>query len=201
MDLRGFLFSRLPNYYKDNDTYKDSNNRGILERFLGTLDVELQEELVDQLHQLIDQLDPKTTMNKFLPIMAQTVGNPTNILGTDESLRERILQAISLYKIKGTVRSYQLLFNLLGYRIELEEHIPLNSLYDIGLLYDDDHNYDTSYCTLGCIEYTIKYMDGATTGPMDTEMRGAVIAAIKKDLEPITAKLRELIYYVEPIEP
>lgn len=200
MDLREFIFNRLPYYYREHDTYKDGDDRGILERFLNVLGIEIQEEFVDKLEVFINELDPTTSADKYLDLLAFTVGSPTNILDTPEGLRERIISAISLYKVKGTAKSYKLLFNLLGYNVEIEELVPQNTLYDTELEYDDGgHLYDATLCTIGCIQYNLYYSDGVTEGPMSSELKSAVIATIKKDLEPLTAKLNQF-EYIEPEE-
>lgn len=52
-----FFFKHFPYYYKENDTYKDSNGKGLLERFLEIFCNEVDEEVspyLDNLGYLMD---------------------------------------------------------------------------------------------------------------------------------------------------
>src|SRR5690606_30167585 len=110
------------------------------------------------LENFIENLDPETAMDKFLTHIAFTLANPTDILNDPTSYRKRLLQAITLYKINGTTKSYQLFFALLGYSINLIEHFPRDHRYDLDppLEYDDISEegdlglYDLDKCNIGC---------------------------------------------------
>lgn len=192
MDVREFIVKQMPIYYHREDTMKDQSGRGILIRFLGMLGISLQEDLVDKLENLINELDPETATTKFLSLLAFTVGNPVDILGTDESFRLRLSQAISLYKLKGTVKSYKLLFNLLGLEVGVFEDFPPQMYYDTDLKYDSDLLYDNDPCSVLCIPY--KLLVAQNGGPVNLtgDMIDALYAAIN-DIEPINAQLTEII--------
>lgn len=194
MNIKDYIMEKLPYYYKANDTYKDSNDQGVLERFLSVLGVEIQEELVDPLKLFINQLDPTTATNQYLSLLASTVGNPTDILGDEDSYRVRLAQAITLYKNKGTFKSYKVLFALLGYTVNPIEHVPPAMVYDIGLLHDDGVGFDTDRCQLGCIEYSLEYSNipGRTSGPLSINQMELLMEVIRKDLEPINARIRNI---------
>lgn len=196
MDLSNFLNEKLPQYYKANDTYKDGNDKGILERFLGILGIELQDEFITPLEQLIDQLDPTTAADQYLSLLAFTVGNPEDILGDTDSYRTRLTQAITLYKNKGTVKSYRVLFALLGYTVNVVDHIPSDMIYDNGNEYDTGLQYDTDRCSLGCIEYSLEYSNipGRTSGPLDSGKLDQLTRTIERDLQPINTRLRDIIF-------
>lgn len=192
MDIRDFISQQLPIYYHRNDTYKDETGKGILIRFLGMLGISVQEELIDPLENFINELDPETASTKFLSLLAFTVGNPIDILGTDESFRLRLTQAISLYKLKGTVKSYKLLFNLLGLEVEVIEYFPPDMYYDTGLTYDSGLLYDNDPCSVFCIDYRLVITKDGEAAILSSEVVEALYEAIK-DIEPINANLVEMV--------
>lgn len=56
MDLKK-LIDLLPYYFKENDTYKDSNGKGILERFLEICGSYFEDQVVDNTAQILENLD------------------------------------------------------------------------------------------------------------------------------------------------
>ena len=204
MNVREIILNKLPLYYLENDSYKDESGKGLLTRFLGMLGVELQENLVDPLHNLINELDPTTATEKFLGLLAYTVGNPIDLGGTAEDFRLRVTQALSLYKVAGTSRSYHLFFSLLGYRIRLRPHYPSVNNYDEGLYYDDfdesvqgTFQYDQDECAEYCVPYDIIiYVE-----PGDNSLTPEVLERISyalRDLEPLDAILNNLVTSLPP---
>lgn len=200
MDLRNSVVNKLPFYYHRNDTYKDASGKGILIRFLGMLGISIQEDLVEPLENFINELDPETATSKFLSLLAFTVGSPIDILGTDASYRLRLMQAVSLYKLKGTAKSYRLLFNILGYTVTVEELFLPDMRYDIGLTYDTDNDgtipyqYDNDKCRQGCVEYNLIVFGPDGESPPDglTDQLKELLYLAIKDIEPINARLVEI---------
>lgn len=192
MDVREIITKQMPVYYHKADTMKDETGKGILIRFLGMLGISLQEDLVDPLENLINELDPETATTKFLSLLAFTVGNPVDILGTDESFRLRLSQAISLYKLKGTIKSYKLLFNLLGLDVGVHEDFPPDMYYDSALNYDSSLLYDNDPCSVLCIPYRLIVTQNGEPANLTGDMLEALMEAIK-DIEPINAQLTEIV--------
>lgn len=202
INITNFFWENLPEGIKERDTYKDDDNRGVLERYLSIFGIELQQEAVPKLENLINELDPETASDIFLSEIAYMVARPKDILEDIGIYRTVLIQIISLYKIKGTTKSYQLFFNLLGMNATLEEHFPPPNVYDGDLIYDDDsgdaQKYDQTECEVGCIEYTINYSNqpGKTIAPLTGQLRINVIDILEEFLQPIDCKMRDLIYTV-----
>lgn len=203
MELSKFIWNKFSDYYRENDSYKDNAGRGILERLMTVCGVELQQELVPKLEGLIDQLDPETAADEYLSEIAYKLGRPPDILGDIDAYRIMLTQIISIYKVKGTIKSYELLFALLGMSVEVQEHFPPENLYDNELTYDgdgfDEYLYDETPCEVGCIEYTLIYdnLPGYTIAPLEPEIKARLISMIEEFIQPIDCKLRSLRYIDE----
>lgn len=195
MNIRKFMFSLLPLYFHQNDSYK-VNGRGLLERFLDTLGDEMQEEMVDKLEGIVNELDPTTAANEYLSLLSYTVGTPPDITGYEDVYRDQVAQAINIYKYKGTKKGYDLLFALLGYRVTLTMVIPPFYNYDSGVLYDNEANYDFTKCNTNCLEYDLSYSNvyGLTYERLTPEQEEALIKFITTDFEPINVNLRDVTY-------
>jgi len=201
MTFKDFLFGTLPDYFKLQDSYKDANGRGLLERYLENFGLELDEELYNYLQDFMNIIDPEITQDKFLPLIAYTLGDPLNVNG-DKNLYRKILRyAVSIYKIKGTIPSYKLFFNLLGVDVDIIEYdnppvIRFDQGYkmDIGLKFDQKCN--------SCGEYTIGYHsrnDDCTTftvNPVNSAI-SILIPSIAQFLEYINAKLRNIVRLIK----
>jgi hypothetical protein len=112
--------------------------------------------------------------------------------------RRVLAYAVAIYKIKGTAKSYELLFNLLGLNIKIQEELPALAVqYDSNFIYDDGKTYDEDCAT--CSYYTILYYDPTDPlNPVPPEI------LLKFDLvicflEPINARLRGYVrtLYIE----
>ena len=139
-----FIKDRLPNYFHDYDTYKDSNGEGLLIRYLSIFGDEIDQEISPTIECFLNIIDAQNTDAKFLVHLSDVLGNPPDIFGNDEMYRNLLSYIVSVYKIKGTKPAYELFFSLLGFDIELEE-IPLDDQfidydtggeYDTGLIYE-----------------------------------------------------------------
>lgn len=192
------IFSKLPDYYKENDTYKNGNGEGILERFLYALGLEFEEVAVDKINNLVNELDPVTASEEMLAYLGYLVGNPTDIMEDTETYRQRIIQAIELYKYRGTRRGYKILFNILGYSVNINVIEPETYTYDNNpiKLYDDGKQYDNSRCKIYCLTYDIEYssIPGLTSEPLTSEQEEALKATIIKDIQPYNGILGNFTY-------
>jgi len=65
MDLKK-LIDLLPYYFKENDTYKDSNGKGILERFLEICGGYFEDQVVSNTESLLENLDVEKCPEHFL---------------------------------------------------------------------------------------------------------------------------------------
>lgn len=194
--FKDWVFNRFPTPYRDKDTYKDSQGKGLLERYLTNFGIEYDDEMVLFIHDFMDILNVNLTPEKFLPFIGYTLGSPPT-LGLDvdgnNAQRKFLSYLVSLYKIKGTAQSYNLLFNLLG----LECTIILfpkntNKKYDTLKIYDDPTNtiqFDLS-CE-PCQEYSINYWN---------KYDDPLVPTINTIPSTIIDTLQSIICFVQPID-
>lgn len=140
--FKEWLFSNFfPSYYKENDTYKDENGKGILERFIEVCSEYFDDNITPNIDNLLDQIDPDTAQGLFLNYIWEYFGYLPFAWGVlignnDEDwdfskdqvsrwmntltafpkadARKMLKYAISLYKIRGTEAFYQILGRFYG---------------------------------------------------------------------------------------
>lgn len=194
------LWNKLPKYFKENDSYKESDpsqeGRGLLERYLLTFEEELTEDIYNFIGTFLNIIDPTIAPDKYLPLIAYTLGNPVDINGDKATYRKILQYAVAIYKIKGTIPSYELLFNLLGLDVDIIEYPnPPTIRFDQGFLYDVGNKYD-QLC-IKCGEYSVAYHDRNdncntfTVNPVNSTIVG-ILPKIVSFLEPLDAKLRDI---------
>ena len=156
---------------------------------------ELDSEVYPMIYNYLDIIDSRTAHNKYLNHISDVLGNPPDILGTNDSYRNMLRYIVSVYKIKGTSKAYQLFFSLLGYDIdiiELGSQQVLNT-YDGQMKYDDNNEYDINGCN-NCTQYDIVLYrrDDLLTGvTFDDDFYNRAIEAVRFN-EPINTKLRNI---------
>lgn len=183
-----WLFSQFPSRYKKLDSYKDANNQGLLERFLKAHGMELDENFIPFIEQLGTILSVKDCDNKFLPLLGSTLGGLPVIDNLPATYRRILGSAIEIYKSKGTVYSFTLLFNILGYECEIVETVPLRkTTYDANFLYDDSNKYDQG-CER-CSDFRI-YLR-----PVDNSLYGSFTIT-----DEITAWALSIVELLKPID-
>lgn len=157
MIFNTLFWDKLPLYFAESDTYKDGNNRGLLERYLQIFGLELDESIKPYILNYLNQVDPNTANSESLSHIAYTLGSPLDIFANDtKQFAQLLLNITTLYKIKGTIRSYELFFKLLGLDVKVVEHFDnVEVYYDSGFVYDADIEifYD-SICDT-CSEYSL----------------------------------------------
>lgn len=204
-----FFFSQLPLYFKINDTYKDNNDRGLLERYLEIFGLELDEieangGLVENINNYLRIISPLETDAKFLTTLGFTLGSPPDLLNDNTKYAKLLAYIMSFYKIKGTAKSFELLFALLGFLVNIIEFPPSEAtLLDNGNILDEDNleleTFDTG-CP-SCSEYEISINELLTTpgvcpAPTLTVIDNTILATFIKIIEfnqPINARLAKLI--------
>lgn len=150
-NFRDYIFKNLfPIYYKEQDTYKDSDGKGILERFIDVCSDYLDIEIQPDIDNYMGLIDPEKTPELFLNYLWEyfgfipyaygvlTKGEPytkDNVyrwLNSPEGFpkadaRKILKYAISLYKIRCTEKFYTILGRFYGVNIKLEERLPIDS--------------------------------------------------------------------------
>ena len=191
-----FIVGNLPNYFLEEDTYKDTDNKGLFERYMGMYGGYIDEELYPQINNYLNIIDASICDSKFLNHISDVLGNPPDVFKNEAQYRNLLSYIVSVYKIKGTKRAYELFFSILGFNIEIEEVEPVNAEY----LYDNEGEYDKgdplsvydqTLCA-PCSVYNIKfYFSDSSIELTDINILSLLDAAIKFN-EPINATLGSL---------
>lgn len=126
MEFKKLLFSLLPRYYQINDSYKNADDKGLLERYLENIGTDTDDyTLAKLLYILRDCLDPRTALTKFLEYLEMNRGIIEPFVSS-EYFKRKMLQRIStLYKIKGTKLSYEICFRMLGFETGITQRTTL----------------------------------------------------------------------------
>lgn len=190
-----FFTKLIPNYIKQNDTYKDANGMGLFERYFALFGENLDEEKCEQIENYLNIIDPQISPEKFLNHISDSLGNPPDVFQDIEQYRNLLTYIVSIYKVKGTIIGYEIFFSLLGFNIEIYE-IPLlntTSNYDQDGTYDlgEDNLYDQNVCR-PCSFYTIKFYYTNNSEVLSSNTLGLLREAITFN-EPINAKLKSLV--------
>lgn len=142
--LDNFFSFFLPQYYKDEDTYKDINGKGILERFCEVCSEYFDDDVMPDIDNFMDILDVDLTHPLFLNYLWEYLGEIPYAYGvlirgtpfTEEDMeqwitedrpyptvdpREVLRYAIPLYKIRCTSQFYEVLGRLYNITIDVEE--------------------------------------------------------------------------------
>lgn len=205
-DFSRFFFSLFPNFHKENDTNKDINDRGLLERYLDVPSEELEDNFKPMAENYLEIVDMQACDPKFLNHIAYALGNPPDVVNNETLYRRLLQEIVTVFKIKGTIPSYQILFNLLGYSITITEYPCDKVLYDDGVhTYDDGISFYDKYCCT-CSEYSIAFSnylndcsDPTTFSPLSQTILDNLYKIIFY-IEPINAKLRDLTYLLKICE-
>ena len=158
--FKQWVFPNLfPAYYKDYDTYKDKNGKGILERFIEVCSNYLDTDIIPDIDNFMDILDVDVTPDIFLNYFWEyfdyipyaygvlvkgtpfTKENVASWLNTPDGFpkadtRSILKYAVSLYKIRCTQDFYTILGRFYGVRFELEE-----ILFEDGYSNKSSNNY------------------------------------------------------------
>jgi len=199
-----FLFGKLPLYFKENDTYKDGNDEGLLERYLEIFCTEIDNEVSPFIDELLDITDAEALSGltrdnpmEFLNVLSDVFTNPPDI-GTEVQYVKLIRHIIWILKTRGTRRSLELFLALFGYAIDtLTEAAASPNIYDLtptALLYDDDKVYDAGFAFYSEWELIITDYPGTTTGDPGSTWLTLLKEAITQFISPIFSTLTSVTY-------
>lgn len=145
------LLDQFPSHFKENDTYKDSSGKGILERYLYVLGEYFANQVVPEIDNILDLIDVDTTPYPYTAFLWEFLGSLpyasglnskydatvdittqeywNNMLGElpVADYRNLLKYAISLYKIRGTLDFYNILLRFYGL-IKVDVDDPNGSL-------------------------------------------------------------------------
>lgn len=203
----GYFWNKLPRYFDDNDTYPDSEGRGLLQRYLSIFSGELDDGTVPLIDGIKYLMEPRNI--RFLPIedytlmytpLGSTLGDPPNIF-LDARYTHwsygHLLNAIHrIYQTKGSVVSFQYYFAILGFRCIITESIGvIEDKYDNGLKYDDGLKYDNNSYTDGVIDIDLYNIKPLFEPPSQNELD--IIKESCKFLLPIDCTIGKFLFHYD----
>lgn len=141
-NTKAFIYSLLPDYFKINDTYKNTEGKGILERFISVCSEYFDTQLIQEIDDIDKLQDIDKTSPLFLNYLWEFLGyipyaygvvvkgeNPSKediekYLSEDlrylpVDSRSILKYAISLYKIRCTDKFYEVLGRMYGISIRI----------------------------------------------------------------------------------
>jgi len=194
-----FVKKSLPDYIIQNDSYKDINGKGFVERYLEIFGLELDEDLVPYIEDLVIQKNPILADIKFLDNLAIMMGDTPDFSQDTAHYRNIISFIVAIYRIKGTKKSYQSILYGLGLFNTAILEIPLISIeYDDVLVeYDAVEEFEYDISCLTCSDYNIS-TEGLAV--MTAELYNQILSLVEL-VEPINAKLGSIIYNTIEIIP
>lgn len=192
-----WIFSKFPDYFWENDSYKDGQGLGLLQRYLKAIGQELDENITPQIANVQDIQDPITTAEKYLTHLSDVLGNPPDTFYDVPKYRRMLRYIMGINKCKGTIASYEKIFAILGVTINITQIAEQVYQYDTGEQYDKALTYDTP-CP-PCTDYTLAIIDPDDNFPILGTMGVnlniyRLLMAIIKYVEPINARLITLTY-------
>ncbi len=213
-----FLFRKLPRYFKENDSYKDGNDEGLLERYLEIFCQEIDEKIspyLDDIPKLWDATELPNIVSESGSLLAEHIaqlfGNPPDIGNTthytpgpdaEETYLKLLRYIRQILQTKGTVKSIELFLALYGYEISsITEATPADIMYDntpTPNIYDSTGvTYDIGFIFYSNYDLVITDKPGTgTKNPTTTWLDDYLKSAIQNFLSPIWAKLNSLSYTI-----
>lgn len=203
--FKEFFRSLIPTFMLIEDSYKeldpDDEGKGFYERFMTTFGEFIDDEIAPAVDNYLNVIDPTICDETFLIHISDVLGNPPDIFLDQVRYRNLLRYIVSVYKIKGTKRAYELFFHIMGYNIEITEVEPLtaSSNYDNEGQYDTGGAldlYDQNICQ-PCSTYSISFSAVDVDSPLlDYNILQLLLLAIEFN-EPINATLTGLTMVVE----
>ncbi len=193
MTLAEFIWDKFPDYFSEHDTNKDVDGKGSFQRYLSIFGLELDDQVIPGLESFIDNMDPSSAVEYLIPNVAFQLGTPDDILGDLDKYRILLISLLEIKRLKGTFRSYRMLFSILGLSCVITEKFLDDNQYDDEVkTFDDEATiYDNDMCQATCIHYDITYdnLPGETIAPLSEDLELKLRALIIELVEPSTAEL------------
>ena len=186
-NLKDNLFSYLGPYEKQADTFKDGNNKGVLERFNESVAEDYDDNhLVLILSLWENTRNPLACYLEYIQLLEDANGIG-QIAGQTEEKRRRVLRFYrSIIAKKGTKAAYDLLFYYLGFTVDSLVEDFTGQTLDSGNGFDSGNTFDSGGC--GCTYYDLE-LSGPYPVTPDLEL---FVRKIIGFLQPVTLELRDL---------
>lgn len=193
MNYESSIFALLGDHQTRNDLNKDGQQRGTLERFMRTIGLSIDVELVPLVEKLLENTyAPRTAFASMLLYLEAMFG--VTLTSLTLATRRKVLTFIRLMaNIKGTPRAYHVWFSKFGMTVVITE-IWYDWGFDSDITFDHTIRHFDSKCQ-PCSPYTL-----AITGPSLTQELTNVISAIIKFNQPINATLTTITYNGNPFD-
>ena len=192
-----WLFNLFPYRFREEDTYKDGDGKGLLERYMQALGEELDEEVIPPISLIAELNDPELVSDKHLVHLADFLGNPPHTFGDDTKYRKLLKYLVKINQHKGTEEGYKLIFGVLGVDVTITEVEPTSNIYDDTLEYDSGNIYDSNCPPCSKYSLAIEDPDGNCPEIGDAESDPVLYALLRKIIEyvePINAMMTNLTY-------
>ena len=194
--LKSIIFNFFGIESKINDSLKDGSGKGIWERYNESLGEDYDEDVSPLITNLMDNvIVPLTMFVRFIDIQNEALGS-LPVPSIDVNVKRKILQHFNILgTIKGTVKSYRMLFSFIG--VNLDSNSDVNPGFgwdsDTGTLDDADRTFDTNLSN--CRYYSLE-LSGVAVISSDLE---SAINIINDYLRPLNAVTFEIKYNGTPI--
>lgn len=190
MILKDKIFALFGRNDALNDSYKDGNGKGLLQRFNEMLAGDYDDHVDPLVVGIFENvLNPVSCFERYLPFLEEGHGNRQLFITGGTDVRRKIQNYIlRLYQIKGTVFGYKHLFKLMGLNVTITEFYN-NYSFDSAVTFDDAERHWDMFC-LPCSQYCldISRID-LTTDPLTDEELLAINNIIVFN-QPINTKLK-----------
>jgi hypothetical protein len=192
--LKDYMPALLPDYVRDQDSYKDLNNKGFIVRFLEIFGEELDDEFYSKIEGWLINISPITSDAIYLDYFAVMLGDIEKVSSNTQRYRGFLSYIASIYKIKGTKKSYVAILRSIGLETVVNELVPDGNNYDDPLVEYDDPGIAYDVDNAPCSDYTL-----TITGPTITGEIYRLIDLLVNLVEPINARRTGIIYNTVPI--
>lgn len=186
------LKNKIFGYFNPSDYKNDPNKingKGTDQRFNEMLAEDWDLNILPKIESLSDNIYTDLP-DKFIPYMEFYWGLESPLVDNMETRRKILKYLPTIYKTKGTLNSYKILFQILGFSFVEIEDIQVLQSFDSPYTFDDENRvFDKGNCP-SCTKYILKLK-----GPMQmTEDLYQIIIKAVALVEPINAKLYSITY-------
>ena len=198
--MLNLFFNSLPEFFAINDSYKDSEGKGLLERYLSVFQ-EFTTELKGDGEGFLTFNSASLIREDYLGYLGNFHGNPPTVFKNTEAFRD-ILENISIIKFsRGTEKAVHQFFNTIGLEVELVVVEVEGYNMDSGDTFESSR-FDAK-CIL-CREYDVFITDANNLFPElgEDPVPGWVILNLIKIFEyllPVNMGIREVHYNDIPV--
>jgi len=207
-----FMFGKLPLYFKTDDSYKDGNDEGLLERYLEIFCAEIDNEVSPYIDEVLSITDAEALVGltrdnptELLIHISELFGNPPDVgtetaySGDEDEYIVLIRYIRHILQTKGTEQALIYFLAIYGYQIDtLTESGVTASTYDVSptpLKYDDGGEYDYGFTFYSGFDLAIEDKPGmGTKNPPQAWLDDYLKPAIQNFIAPIWATLGTLTY-------